>query len=414
MTDIESDDFGPGDGAGVPEWRERMEQQNEEAQARKVENTLWGAVGVLWMGRKLIMTITVVAAIGAIVLALVLPVYYAASARVLLPDSGGGGGIGALLGQLSPAAAGLLGGGGDYTRYLAILTSRSIAESAVSEFDLSDVYEMGDEPDPIEAAVEEFADNVDFTVDLEYDFLGVTVLDQDPERAAALANFLVEELNRRNASLAMQNARLFRSYVERRYNEALAALDSARADLQGFQERYGVIELPSMATAFLESMAEQQGQLTQAEVQYQALLQQYGPDNPQVRQAREIVRAARRAQQSVLEGQGSLMPISMDDLPELANQYAEIYQELLTQQAILEAAQPLYEQARFDEERDRIAVQVVDPAVPPLRKAKPHRSVLVIVITISAFVLSLIYVFLHYWLSRNWAHLENRLREVTS
>lgn len=67
------------------------------------------------------------------------------------------------------------------------------------------------------------------------------------------------------------------------------------------------------------------------------------------------------------------------------------------QTRILEVLAPLYEQARFEEERRVEAVQVVDPAVPPVRKAKPRRSLIVLGITLAAFALSVLFVLAHGW-----------------
>lgn len=64
----------------------------------------------------------------------------------------------------------------------------------------------------------------------------------------------------------------------------------------------------------------------------------------------------------------------------------------------LEAIAPLYETARLEEQRRIDPVQVVDPAVPPSVKDSPRRSVLVIVATLSALLLSVLSVLLwHLW-----------------
>jgi tyrosine-protein kinase Etk/Wzc len=386
----------------------------DHQRGESTRRALWAAAAVLWLHRRLIAGATALAAVLAVVASLMLPNWYAATARVLVPDSSGTS-ISAVLGKLSPAAASLLGGSkGDYTRYLAILTSRSMSEAAINEFGLVDVYEKRDKRYPMDATLKELEANTTFDIDLKYNFLSVEVVDRSPQRAAAMANFFVTELNRVNSELAAQNASAFRRYVEKRYHENLAAIDSSRMAMQRFQESHGVIELPRMAEAYIQSMAQQRALATQGEIRYEALRNQLGPDNPQVRSARELIAAARRKEQEMMSGQSRLMPVPVDALPAMASQYARLYQDVLVQSEILQVIQPLFEQARFEEEREKIAVQIVDLASEPERHAKPKRSVLVLIAVLSMFLLSILIVLFYDWLTRNRSYLAHRLGQVGS
>jgi tyrosine-protein kinase Etk/Wzc len=373
-------------------------------------STFWLAAGAIRRARWFIAGMTALAVAGSVALALVLPVQYAASARVLLPESGGGG-LSALIGDLSPVGGALLGGGAkDYSRYLAILTSRSMGDAVVRRFDLVRRYDKAEDRDPAGAARLELSNRTGFEVDLRYEYLSITVLDEDPRRAAEITNFYVDELNRRNQELTAQNAGGQRLYIEERYGEAERALDSLRAEMQRFQEANGVVELPAMAEAMIASLATARGEVARAEVEYEALRAQYGDDNPQVQAARDVLQAMRRTQQDLISGRDDALPIPMRRLPALGNEYARIYQEVLTQTKIIEATRPLLEQARFAEEQERMAVQVLDRATPPLIKAKPQRAVLVLITTFSAFVVAVCVALAFAWLRRNRARLASQLR----
>lgn len=387
-----------------------MEAYSPREAAPEPPSLLWPAVGVLLRSRLLVIGATALVAVAAVVISLLLPVWYAGTARVLLPE-GGGGSLSALIGDLSPIGATLLGGGASsYNRYLALLTSRTAMEQAVDRFDLVRVYDLEDEDYPREAAIEELVDNLSFEVDLQYEFLEITTLDRDPERAAALTNFLIEELNRQNQELSVQNAALYRRYVEARYAEAEAELDSLRGEMRAFQETHGVVELPAMTEAFLEAAAAQRAQVAEVEIQYEALRAQYGADNPQVQAARDVAEAARRSEESLLGGGEAVMPVPLRSLPALGSEYARIYQSLLIQAEIIETTRPFLEQARFEEQRERTAVQVVDRATPPVLKAKPKRSVVVVVTTLSGFLLVVLFVLLRHWLWRNRSRIARELQ----
>ncbi len=385
----------------------------EPTYQNRADQTVWDFVGSLYRRWRLIAAVTGVVALLSVAIALLLPKWYAAEARVLQPEGGALSllsGIDASLGGLG----GLLGGSsGEYSRYLTILTSRSLMERMVDEFDLIRVYDIDDESEaPVFEAIDMLAENVEFEVNPEFLFLAVRAYDQEPERAADMANYLVAALNEEHARLSSQNARQTRVFIEQRLGRAQADLDSVRIAMQAFQEEHGVVELESQARAFMESMAQLRGDVAQLDVRYQTLAQQYGPDNPQVLAAREALRAARGQISSALGGRDALLPVSMQELPALSRRYAELMQDQLIQAQIIEAIYPIYEQSLFQEQNEAVAVQVVDEAVPPVLASRPSRKAIVIVATFSAFLLVVLYVLAHAWWRRNYNGLALKLQHA--
>ena len=370
----------------------------------------WAYLRALYRGRRFVAGVTVVTAIAAVVIALLLPRQYASEARLLRPEASGGLSLGGLLGSAGGVVGGLLSGGGEYSRYLTILTSRSMMDGIVEEFDLVEVYELSDEDHPTQAARDVLRDNVEYEVDLEYDFLTVRAYDEDPERAAAIANTLVEDLGREYARLTSESARRTRLSIEKRLGEAETALDSVRGSLQAFQEENGITELESQARVMMESIAQVKATAAQLGIEYQALVDQFGPNNPSVAAARAARNAANAEVRRLLAGQDEALPIAMQDLPGLGRQYASLVQEQLIQATIIENIYPFYEQTRFREESEAQAVQVVDAAEPAVLPARPSRKLLVLALTISAFLLASFYV-----LARTWArhHLPSLTRRLT-
>src|SRR5690606_3675327 len=135
-------------------------------------------LGTLYRRRWFLVALTFVAAVASVVISLLLPLWYQSESRVLLPE--GGGGAFSLIDNLAPGAAALLGGGGagEYTRYLSILTSRTVLERAVEAFDLERVYETTDSVDPRGDAIQTLKELMSFDVALDFDHLTVAVLDR--------------------------------------------------------------------------------------------------------------------------------------------------------------------------------------------------------------------------------------------
>ncbi|NNE36224.1 MAG: lipopolysaccharide biosynthesis protein [Rhodothermales bacterium] len=375
------------------------------------EPSLWRALGTLYRRRAFIVAMTALVAVAAIVISLLLPVWYKATTRLLTPEGSGAGGFASMLSEFAPEAASLLGGGGggEINRYFAILSSRSLMTSVVRRFDLMNVYEIEPSETALDDTIELLRANTEFTLDQEFEYLSIQVLDRDPQRAADIANYFVQELNRVNSELSAQNASLYTGFVSESLQGAEMALDSARAVMQRFQEKHGVIDLPTQTQAFLESVANLRRDVLEAEIQYEVLRDQLGPENARTRSAQMLAEAAKSKYDAALGGAERLLPVPQSRIPSLANQYAELLQEILIQGEIVKFVRPLYEQARFDEQREKVAVQVLDPAVPPSRKAKPVRSIIVIVATISGFLLSIIFVLLYDYVKREHRSLLARL-----
>ena len=390
-------------------------QTDAERRAR-AEQTFWSMLGTLWRRRILIIGITTVAAVLSIVISLMLANWFMAQTRLLLPARGSTGLLsGAVLGNIPSSASSLLGGvTGDYQRYLSILSSRSVKENVVERFNLVEVYDVADSNAPVHAALEVLDGNADFVVDEEYNHLSVQVYDRDPQRAADMANFFVDELQRLNAQLASQSAGAFRRYVEQRYESTEAELDSVLYALSTLQERYGVVDLETQGEVFYTGMTELRLSVLSAEIEYERLLSMYGPENTAVQSAQDAVRAANRKYNEAMAGQERVLPVPQDSLPSVARQFLDLQQQQLVLAKIIEFSRPVLEEARLEEQRKIEAVQVVDVATPPVKKARPRRSIIVMASTLSGFILATLYVLAMAWWRRRYADFAYRLKAASA
>ena len=388
--------------------------KTDKERATQAEQQVWKTLGILWNRRVLIVAVTGLMAVASVVISLMLPNYYRATSRLLMPESGGSGLAGAILGNLGSAAQSLLGtSGGDYVRYLAILDSRRVLSSVVEEFDLVTVYEHQESDTPVEDAIEDLADNVDLYVDNEFDFLSIEVVDKDPERAAAIANSMLQELNRVNNELSSRTAGNFRQYVELRYEESQTNRAALLDSLKSFQQRFGVYDLQAQTEAFFDQLAELRVLTLQAEVEYEVLRSQLGDNNSAVQALEEAVAASNRKYQAALAGREQILPVPQARVPDAVRVFLDIEMERTIQEKILEFVAPMLEQARFEEQQQMEALQIVDEAVPPVEKDSPKRSIIVIAATMSAFILVVLYVLLSAWWRANSAEYARRLREAS-
>ena len=389
---------------------DRIEVMNQEG-----EQAWWNLLGVLYRWRRFIVIVTSIMAVASVIISLLLPNWFKASSRLLLPASSSGGLAGALLGDISSAAQSLLGaGGGDYVRYMAILNSRSVLDDVVQEFDLITVYELEEEEFPVEEARGTLSDNVEFVVDQEYDFFSIEVLDKDPQRAADMSNFFVQKLEEINNELSKQTAGNFRAYVEERYGLAEEEREAMLDSLAAFQREYGVLDLEAQTVAFYTQLAEMRADAVQLEIQLASLSTQFGENNRQVQNLDALVTAANRQYENALDGREAVLPFSREAAPDMVKKYLDLTLERTIQERILELVAPMLEQARFEEERTAQALQIVDPAVAPVEKFKPKRSIICIAATLSAFILAVLFALIMDWWRRSFPVYAQRLREAAA
>ena len=386
-----------------------------ETMSQEGDQAWWNLLGALYRWRRFIIIVTSIAAVASVVISLLLPNWFKASSRLLLPASASGGIASALLGDISSAAQSLLGGGGgDYVRYMAILNSRSVLDDVVREFDLITVYELEEEEFPVEEARATLSDNVEFVVDQEYDFFSVEVMDKDPQRAADMSNFFVAKLEDINNQLSQQTAGNFRAYVEQRYEQAQDDRGAMLDSLASFQRKFGVIDLEAQTTAFFTQLAQMRADAVQLEIQLTSLKAQFGESNRQVQNLQTLVDAANQQYDQALDGDEAVLPVPRDAAPEMVKRYLDLTLERTIQERILELVAPMLEQARFEEERNAQALQVVDAAVAPVEKFKPKRSIICIAATLSGFILAVLFSLLMDWWQRRAGYFAERLRSASS
>ncbi|HEX6466846.1 MAG TPA: Wzz/FepE/Etk N-terminal domain-containing protein, partial [Terriglobales bacterium] len=165
--------------------------------------------------RVLIGKVTAISALVALVVALLIPNKYTATAKIMPPQAAQSS-VSAMLGQLG-ALAGLSGAGGKdlglknpADLYVGILKSRTIADALIAKFELQRVYrakKLTDAREELEkhAIIESEKDGL----------ISISFEDKDPRRAAAIANAYVDQLYQANQRLAISEASQRRLFYEK-------------------------------------------------------------------------------------------------------------------------------------------------------------------------------------------------------
>jgi tyrosine-protein kinase Etk/Wzc len=344
--------------------------------------------------KRFVLRFTVTAAMIIVIIALLLPNQYTATTILLPPVQSSTTSV--LLSQLGSSALASLAGGSLGMRvpgdmYVSLLRSRTVEDAVIQRFGLMDRYRKKTMYDTREA----FEKRSTVVAGVKDGLIRIEVEDRDPKVAAEIANGYVEELRKLTAGLAITEAAQRRLFFQQQLLEARDKLTAAEEALKSTEHSTGVLQIDSQAKALIETAAVLRGQVVATEVRIQAMRSYATEDNPELILAKQQL-AALQAQLGKLAGSGQT---SDDDLlvpkgrvPEAGMAYMRKLRDVKYYETISELMAKQFEMAKLDEARQGAVIQVADVALPPDRKSSPHRAVLVVLMTLLAFAVALLWV----------------------
>jgi len=338
---------------------------------------------------RLILGITAASAAVALVVSLLLPVYYKAETRILPPQDKGSNLASQLLGQaggLIAMAGGAAGVKSQGELFVAMTKSRTVLDRMVDRFDLRKLYEGKYREDARKKLVEFLT----VREDQKSGIISLTVEDRDPKRAADMANAFVEELKSLAGGLAISEAGQRRMFFEEQIRHTKESLSIAEEEVKGFQQRTGAFQVDAQAKAIIEGIANLRARIAAKEVEAKVLRSFATAQNPDLQRTEEEIRALRTELEKVESGKGrGFDPLmSYERMPAIGTEYLRKLRQLKYNETLYELLVKQFELAKLDEARDAVVIQVIDRAVPPERKSRPKISLIVMMSTFLGFLLS--------------------------
>jgi tyrosine-protein kinase Etk/Wzc len=362
--------------------------------------------------RRLLLGITAASAAVAVIVSLLLPVYYKAETRILPPQDKGSNLAAQLMGQaggLIALAGGAAGVKSQGELFVAMTKSRTVLDRVVDRFDLLNRYKVRYREDARKRLLQSFTAREDRKSGV----LFLTVEDRDPKRSADMANAFVEELKTLAGGLAISEAGQRRMFFEDQLGQTKVSLARAEEEIKGFQQRTGMFQVDAQARAIIEGIARLRAGIAVKEVEARVLRSFATAQNPDLQRVEEEIRALRAELEKVetSKGQGfdPLMPSGR--VPEMGTEYLRKLRQLKYNETLYELLSKQFELAKLDEARDAVVIQVIDPAVPPERKSRPHRAQIVLLATVTMLFLSVFVVLLleHPWKKSGKPTVDNSL-----
>ena len=319
---------------------------------------------------------------------LVMPVTYTAS-TVILTSQSGSGGAAALLGELGGSLGALasLGGGGllgsQSDTFVGVLNSRTVADEMIAKFHLEKVYRKRTLVDTRKSLAKHT--HIEGT---KGSFIRISVDDHDAQRAADMANTYVDELYRRNQTLALTTASQRRLFLENQVNAEKDQLANVEAAFRELQQKTGVIQLAGQAEMTLRSMAQLRAEISAKEVLLEQLRTTETEQNTDVQRLESGLNALReQLKKAESDSSADNYFVSAGRIPQAGLEYLRRMRDVRYHEALFETLAKQYELARIEEAKAPPVIQVVDKAIVLDRRSWPPRALLVLLALFTSGVL---------------------------
>lgn len=392
-------------------------QENADASTPDSEVSLLDVTVLMTRYKRFIFRFVLGGAVLSIALALLLPVRYEGQVVLLPPSTQNSSIASALLGQLGnlgslgslSAVAGGLGMKTPTDMYVSLLKSRTVEDATIRRFDLMKEYRVKRMSD----ARKEFERRTTVVAGQKDGLIRITIEDGASKHAAELANGYVEEFRKLSASLAITEAARRRLFFEQQLQPAKEELTEAEEAMRKTQQSTGVLQIDSQARALIESTAVLRAQVVAKQVQIQGMRSFATDDNPDLVLAKQQLVALQSQLERLAGSQhdsGSDIVLSKGRVTEAGMEYIRRFRDLKYYETVYELLTKELEIARLDEAREGEIVQVVDAAVPPDKKSSPHRTLIVIGMTLLSFFVAVFWVIVRQGLKRSLNLPENRQR----
>jgi len=277
--------------------------------------------------------------------------------------------------------------------FVQLLKSRWMTERFIERFDLRRVYHM--EGDPIEDVIKAALANTRYELDPQSQSVLIYAEDRDPKRCYEMAQFLVEELDRRNSDLKSEQVRREREFIEKRLAESQERLAALEDSMAQFQTRSGILNPEEQVKATIQAAAALEAEKLAVRTQLELnRLIHGGRESDADAYLRSQVTSIDSTLQSLIRPKAVGEPVDflprLQDTPDQAMQFLRLKRDIEIQQMLVAFLVEQHERARIEERRNTPTLLRLDPPALATKRVWPRRGLMVTVAAFGALVLAVL------------------------
>ena len=343
--------------------------------------------------------ITVIAT--AIISLRMVPIYRAAT--TILPISSESNQYGNLTSLFSPTIMPISGRGQtDTNKIIAILKSRTIIENVTKNINHYDILleEKPEERDTLNYLVSKLYSMVYISNDLKTGVITIAADYKDPEIAKDIANQYVIELVSILKNKSLTVTKMNRVFIEEQVRNEEIKLKSYQEELAEFQKETKMLEMVEPAEQVKSTMdlyANLINQKITFEVELKRVEAALSEGNPRITALKNQLEAVNNQIKKTEEKTQISSLSAFEDAPDKLFDYSNLLRKIETSQTLYEILLKIYEQIKYEEIRNSLYVEVIDPAITPTGPIKPKKKRMVGVAGMSSLILGGFFILLLEW-----------------
>lgn len=276
----------------------------------------------------------------------------------------------------------------ELSTYNTIVYSRSVLDSVIDKFNLGDVYKYNKaNPEWHEKLLKYLTKSITAkeTKDMAYE---ITVVAKTPKLAADMTNYIVELLNNRIVELKNKKSKGNRIFLANRVEEIKQNLTLSEDSLRAYQEKSRIYDAKEQVKGLVATYTSLETNLITKQIEESILGNLLEKNSPKLQNVKvEVEEFNKKLSKLRTEGEPNGLLQSLNSLPKKTLEFLRYYREVEINSTILEFVIPLYEQAKFEEQKDLPILQVVDYAIQPVKKSFPPRTIFTILIGFGTFLI---------------------------
>jgi len=355
---------------------------------------------VVWRKKKLIFIIVTMVTVLVAAISLFLPKKYRAETLLLPVSSNGGGGLSTIASDLGGIASlmgiGISGVSDQMSKIMAIINSRTLAENVIERANLKPVLfdeEWNSEKGvwinnipPMEDAVRMLRKSIDIVDDKKENTIKISGVFADPQLAAHIVNTFVDELQKFINANAFTVAKRNRIFIEGQLEQNKRELLESGKEINEFYNTNKVSNVDAKVNVPINGLGIRDSGLENRDSDKTLYAMNDPVENPHGAAIDSLMASKTELDKKITEAK-----VVRNVPQQVYLTYLMMRRELLAKINSLLVTQ--YEMAKIEEAKDELAFEIIDRAVPPLKKFMPRRVEMCVIAFISALFVMVIGLF---------------------
>ncbi|GEM_PF-348307 len=275
---------------------------------------------------------------------------------------------------------------------LTIMDSRTFREDIVRKFKLIEYFRItkSDSTVAMDIALRKYNSKI-FRAALEQqsNAIQISVFTRDKYLSKSIGDYILQSLEHYIKQQKKMKSTLTREFLERRTNEVRTSLDTLLIKRKSFESQGKSFSLTEQTKQVLNLYSGIVSQKLLNDIELDIAVRQYGQTNPKVNELEAKSRILKQQLDDFDNKNGNSLPkyiLDLEKIPEANMEYSKILIDQTVMEQIYKFLYPLLESARLDEQKDMPEIEILDrPGLPGLH-AYPKRLMLIIALTLAAFL----------------------------